>query len=472
MINKQTKIVATISNKNCSVDFLRKLHDAGMDVVRLNTAHQTPEESSEVVAKVRATSQRLAIMVDTKGPEIRTRYFAEGISLPVKKGQLVKMAGSAKGESAPGLMLVDYPRFAAELSKGSQILIDDGELALEVVSKKKDHVVVKVMNEGVIKGKKSVNVPGVSLTLPSLSIKDKTFIDWAMAEKIDFIAHSFVRDDKDVLAIRKLLDAKKSPIKIIAKIENRAGVENIDKIIAVADGIMVARGDLGVEIPMEEVPFVQKLLIRKCVEQGKSVITATQMLHSMIQNPRPTRAEVSDVTNAMLDGTDAVMLSGETAYGDHALAAVRTMATIACKVDVMKSLVYSTRIRPEHRLADYLSKAAVKMAEELGAKEIILSDVSDYSAEMVASYRPSVPVFVKCVNETRARQLALSYGIYAHCLPKEEFNNGMLRKMLTDLVRKGKLKSKDLIVYLSGEQSSGLVGDQLEICQVAKYIKK
>ena len=472
MINKQTKIVATISNQNCSVDFLRKLHDAGMDVVRLNTAHQTPAESSEVVAKVRATSERLAIMVDTKGPEIRTRYFAEGISLPVKKGQLVNMAGSAKGESAPGLVLVDYPRFAAELTKGTHILIDDGELALQVVSKRKEYVVVKVLNDGVIKGKKSVNVPGVSLTLPSLSIKDKSFIAWAMEEKIDFIAHSFVRDDKDVLAIRKLLDTGKSNIKIIAKIENRAGVENIDKILEVADGVMVARGDLGVEIPMEEVPFVQKMLIRKCVEQGKPVITATQMLHSMIQNPRPTRAEVSDVTNAMLDGTDAVMLSGETAYGDHALAAVRTMSTIACNVDVMKSLVYSTHLRSDHRLADYMSKSAVKMAEELGAKEIILSDLSDYSAEIVASFRPSVPVFVKCVNATRARQLSLSYGIYAHCLPKDQFDSGLLKKMLAELVRKGKLKPKDLIVYLSGEQCSGMVGDQLEICQVAKYIKK
>jgi pyruvate kinase len=471
MVNKQTKIVATISSLHCTVEFLRKLHDAGLDVVRLNTAHQSPEESSAVVAKVRQTSERIAILVDTKGPEMRTRPFKDGESLPIQTGQHLKVAGASKGESTASLILIDYPKFATEIPKGSTILIDDGDLALLVIAKKKDHLVVEVLNDGVIKSRKSVNVPGVGVSLPALSAKDKDFIAWAIAEKIDFIAHSFVRDEKDVLIIRKMLDAAKSPIKIIAKIENRAGVENIDRILKVADGIMVARGDLGVEIPMEEVPFVQKMLIRKCVEHGKPVITATQMLHSMINSPRPTRAEVSDVTNAMLDGTDAVMLSGETAYGRYALQSVKVMSNIALKVDRMKSLVFNRNIRPECRLADYLSKAAVKMAEELDAKEIIMSDLSDFRAEIVSSYRPSVPVYVKCANMTRVRQLSLSYGVHAHCLPKDRFDSGLLKELLSELVRKGKLHHKDLIVYLSGEQSSKMVGDQLEVCEVGKYTK-
>ncbi|MDD4412344.1 MAG: pyruvate kinase [Patescibacteria group bacterium] len=471
MIKKQTKIVATISSENCAIDFIKKLHHEGVDVVRLNTAHQTPEESSLVVKNVRAASERLAILVDTKGPEMRTLPFENG-NLVIKKGDIIKVAGAKTGFSSEKLLLVNFHGLVEKTPKGAMILIDDGETALLVTGKKNDALLCEVQNDGVIKGKKSINIPGVELNLPSLSAKDKSFISWAIKEDIDFIAHSFVRNDKDVVAIQKMLDAKKSPIKIIAKIENQAGVDNIDKILNHAYGIMVARGDLGVEIPMEEVPFVQKMLIKKCVERQKPVITATQMLHTMIDNPRPTRAEVSDVTNALLDGTDAIMLSGETAYGKHPISAVKTMSKIAGKVDRMKSLVFNASIRDENKAIDYLSKSAVKAAEELGVEEIIVSDLSNFSVEVLSSYRPTVPLFVKCSDKKRVRELSLSYGVNAHYIEPAWFKEDLLTKVLSDLVKKQRLYPKDIIVYLSGDEKSKYTSCNMEICEVAKYIKK
>lgn len=469
MINKQTKIVATISGENCEVEFIKKLHSQGVDVVRLNTAHQTTAESDKVVANVRQASERLAILVDTKGPEMRTLPFAEGVNLPVKSGDKVRLKGASSGQSSTRSVLINYPKLYHKVPLGASVLIDDGDIALEVKSKKGDHLICEALNDGVIKGKKSVNLPGVELNLPSLSAKDKDFIDWAIKAKVDFIAHSFVRNAADVLAIQKALDRHKSPIKIIAKIENRTGLDNIDKILDHAYGVMVARGDMGVEIPAEEVPMAQKELIKKCVLRGKPIITATQMLHSMINNPRPTRAEVSDIANAILDGTDALMLSGETAYGRYPEQAVKMMSKIALKFDRVKAEVFNSQIRPEKKEVDYLAKLAVKAADELKAKEIIMNDAGDGAVETIASYRPTVPVFVKCSDKARVRALALSYGVYAHHLEAKEFGPGLLRSVIKKLTAKGKLEQKDLVIYLKSD--TGEDGDlTLEICRVGKVI--
>jgi len=469
MASKQTKIVATISDLNCSTEFIRSLHDAGVDVARLNTAFQSPNEADKVVANIRAVSERIAILLDTKGPEIRTSAMAEKIVLA--KGDLIKIkGGSADSQSSRQLLYVNYSNFAKEVPNSVKIMIDDGEFALSVVKKGKDYLLAKADDDGQIKASKSVNVPGVKLKLPSLSDKDKIFIKWAIKQDIDFIAHSFVRNKEDVLAIQKVLDKAKSRIKIIAKIENQEGVDNINEILDHAHGVMVARGDLGVEIPAEDVPLIQKHLIKTCISRQKPIITATQMLQSMVGSPRPTRAEVSDVANAVLDGTDALMLSGETAYGKYPLLAVKTMARIAKTIEANRPIVFDPNLNCSDKITDYLAKASVLATRSLPVKEIIISSQSDYSAETVSAYRSLVPVFFKSFDKRQIRELALTYGVYAHFYEKKYFDDKLINKVLKELVKKKKLSKNDLIIYLSGDIKKNQSANALEICEVGKYL--
>lgn len=302
---KKTKIVATISDKNCDVPFLKKLHHAGMDVVRLNTAHQSFEDTLKVINNVRQVSDHIAILVDTKGPEIRTTKA--DASFDIHTGDTITIAGDPDKTTSKDCVYVNYNGFINDVPEKSRILIDDGQLELEVIEKKKDRLICQARNNGKIEGHKSVNVPQVSFKLPSLSQKDKEYIKFCIEQDVDFIAHSFVRNKKDVKSIQDILDENNSRIKIIAKIENQEGVDNIDEIIDHVYGIMVARGDLGIEIPYERIPGIQKMIINKCIHKRKPVIVATQMLHTMIDNPRPTRAEVSDIANAIFSKTDAIM---------------------------------------------------------------------------------------------------------------------------------------------------------------------
>ena len=302
MRRKLTKIVATISDNHCDAEFIGALYQAGMNVVRINTAHQTPEASAKIVAVVRKISQRIGILVDTKGPEVRTRNVPEPV--PVVKGEAItipKVDEQRKGFN------VSYENFTTEVPVGAHILIEDGSIEIVVKNKANGMLLCEVLNDGVIKERKNVNVPNVSLNVPSLSEKDVEYLKFVAEYDIDFVAHSFVRNKDDVLEVRRLLDSFGSKARIIAKIENNQGVTNLPEILDFADGIMVARGDLGVEIPAERIPGVQKAIIGACIDRGKPVITATQMLHTMIDNPRPTRAEVSDVANAVFDGTDALI---------------------------------------------------------------------------------------------------------------------------------------------------------------------
>ena len=309
MMLKKTKIVASISDLRCDVDFLRSLFEAGMNVVRINTAHATPEGMKNVIDNVRAVSNRIAILIDTKGPEVRTTGCAEPIEYVA--GDKVRIMGDPGQDTVKDCICVSYPDFVKDLEVGRKVLFDDGELSMTVVDKTEEWLEAEVDNNGVLGSHKSVNVPGVRINLPSLTEKDRRNIDFAIEQNIDFIAHSFVRNKQDVLDIKEILDDHHSDIKIIAKIENQEGVDNIEEILAVADGVMVARGDLGIEVRQELIPGIQRLLIKKAIAAHKPVIVATQMLNSMIKNPRPTRAEVTDVANAVFSRTDAIMLSGE-----------------------------------------------------------------------------------------------------------------------------------------------------------------
>jgi len=467
---KQTKIIATISALNCGRNFIRALHDEGVDVVRLNTAHQSLAEAAEVIKSVRAVSARIAILLDTKGPEIRTSICEGKINLA--KNDLVKISGANNPpQSDRDLIWVNYKNFVKEIPVKARILIDDGDVELIVEKKTDKYLSCRIVDGGQLGSRKGVNVPGVSLNLPSLSAKDKQFIKFAVENDLDFIAHSFVRNSADVMAVQKILNRASSPIKIIAKIENQLGIDNIDEILDHCYGVMVARGDMGIEIPAEEVPMIQKSLVRQCIARRKPVIIATQMLHSMINNPRPTRAEVSDVANAVLDGADAIMLSGETAGGKYPLEAVKIMTKIAARAERNKKLSKEVMARPSNQIADYLAKSAILAIDELDIKEIIISTNSNYSARVLAAYRPKVPIFVKCFDPRRVRQLALLYGVRAHFLNEKNYQSDLLPKVLRDLVKKGSRQSSDLVIFLNSDVDGNGSANTMEICEVGKYVK-
>ena len=401
---KKTKIVATISDKRCDVDFLSNLYIAGINVVRLNTAHQTLEQAKKVLDNVRKVSEQIAVLVDTKGPEMRTTAMQNDDGFDVNQGDVVVISGHAEKLSSEDRLYINYPEFVHDVPVGATILIDDGEIALKVTDKTPDYLLCTVLNAGKIKGRKSINATGVHVKLPSLTVKDIEFINWAIDNEVDFVAHSFVRNKQDVHNVQKILDEKNSHIKIIAKIENQQGVDNIDDILGSVYGIMVARGDLGVEIEAEKIPVIQRMLIKKCRERKKPVIIATQMLHTMIEHPRATRAEISDVANAIYQRTDAIMLSGETAYGMYPLEAVETMSKIA--IEIEQNLQPDTNIQLNHvtePVTATLSISAVEATNKLPIKAIVIDTITGRTRRYIATYRPSVPVIAKCYKSHSMR---------------------------------------------------------------------
>ncbi len=465
---KLTKIVATISDKNCETDFLRLLENAGMNVVRINTAHQTTESAMKIINNVRSVSDCLAILVDTKGPEIRTKNILEPVK--ISKGEHISIH-CGEEQSGEGLLVVDYPYFIRDIPVGSAVLIDDGELELTIVEKRADSLVALVGNDGVIKNRKSINVPGVSLNLPSLTEKDRQFIRWAAANNLDFIAHSFVRNKEDVKAVQQILDEEGSKIKIIAKIENTDGVKNIDEILDHAYGIMVARGDLGIEIAAEKIPAIQRKLIRKCVERKKPVIIATQMLHTMISNPRPTRAEVSDVATAIYDRTDAVMLSGETAYGQYPVEAVQLMSRVALEVESSKDKRNDLPVpRLENEVSAFLAEAAVMSGNELKVAAIITDTLTGKIARYISAFRSPRPVFAKCHNGRVKRELALSYGVYPSEIVVKKNKYKLVETSLLDLVERRFIQENDTVVYVGGNFGVGGGTSFIEIASVEQMM--
>ena len=464
MTQKFTKIVATISDKRCEVDFIRQLYQEGMNVVRMNSAHLQREGFLRIINNVREVSHRIAILIDTKGPEVRTTV-AENDSFLLKTGDTVKVTGDVDLVSTKDCIAVNYPHFVRDLHVGDDILIDDGEIDLKVVTKDDNFLICTVLNDGKLGSRKSVNVPGVRINLPSLTPKDKENILFAIEQNVDFIAHSFVRSKQDLLDIQEILDAHNSPIKIISKIENQEGVDNIDEIIQHCYGVMVARGDLGIEVPQERIPGIQRKLIRKCVKAHKPVIVATQMLHSMIENPRPTRAEVNDVANAIYYRTDALMLSGETAYGKYPIEAVRTMATIALEAENTKMPENDIPIEfGKGNVTAYLAHAAAEAGKNIDIKAIITDTFSGRTARYLASYRSSDPILAFCYNERASRELALSYGVYSYY--KEELvedERNYFTTLLHNIIGRGIISPEDIICYLSGPTSGSFGTTFLEI---------
>ncbi len=461
---KHTKIVATISDKRCDVEFIKQLFDAGMNVVRLNTAHISTESALTIIQNVQAVSENIGILIDTKGPEIRTKNISEPIE--VKAGDLIHIKGG-DGQSDQETVFVSYQYIHRDVPVGNQILIDDGDLSLEVIEKTADSLICRVGNTGQIINKKSINTPGVSVDLPSISPKDVEFIEFAALHDIDFIAHSFVRNKEDVLAVQAILDELNSKVKIIAKIENLDGVNNINEILDHAYGIMVARGDLGIEVPAEKIPGIQRRLIKKAVQQKKPVIIATQMLHSMIDNPRPTRAEISDVATAIYDRTDAIMLSGETAYGNYPIESVKVMSRIAIEVEASKDRRNDLPVpRLDNETSAFLAEAAVLASKELKVSAIVTDTLTGKIARYIAAFRGAHPVFAKCHNGRVKRELALSYGVFPSEIRSKKNKYKLIETSLLDLVEKKMISEKDTVVYVGGNFGVGGGTSFIEIASV------
>lgn len=469
MIKKRTKIVATISDKRCDPDFLRELYSEGMDVIRINSAHLNIEGALQIMKNARKVSDKIAILLDTKGPEIRTSVCDSPVQL--KKGATILLAGNPGEKSSDRVINVSYTAFVNEVPEGSAILIDDGDIELRAVKRSGDFLECLIENDGVLGSRKSVNLPGVKICLPSLTERDRTFIKMAVENKVDFIAHSFVRSKQDVLDVQAVLDGYKSCIKIIAKIENEEGVENIDEILDNVYGIMVARGDLGIEIPYEKIPGIQKMMILKCINRRKPVIVATQMLHSMITNPRPTRAEVSDVANAIYSQTDAVMLSGETANGKYPVEAVKTMTKVALEVEDNKERFLdlpSANITGE--ISAYLAKVAAKTSVRIGAKAIVADTTWGRTIRDMAAYRSYNLILAQCYLESTMREMALSYGVYASFQERKKSVDDFLKIALVDLTKRHDLKNEDVIVVLAGNFSGRSGFSFIEVGTV-EYLK-
>ncbi len=468
---KHTKIVATVSDQRCEVEFIRSLYKAGMNVVRLNSAHMVEEGFNRVVGNTRAVSNHIALLMDTKGPEIRTTKTAQPLEL--KTGDRIKVMGNPDGETTRECICLSYKNFVADMSVGGELLIDDGDLDLKVIEKHSDYLVCEVLNDATLGSRKSVNVPGVRISLPSLTEKDRTSILYCIKNNLDFIAHSFVRCKQDVLDIQRILDEHNSPIKIIAKIENQEGIDNIDEILEVAYGIMIARGDLGIEVPQEKIPGIQRVLIRKCVEAKKPVIVATQMLHSMINNPRPTRAEVTDIANAIYYRTDALMLSGETAYGKYPVEAVATMTKIAAEAEKTKLAANDIRVPivgNDLDVTSFLAKQAVKASSKLHVKAIITDSFTGRTARYLAAFRGTSTVYAICYHERLTRELALSYGVWAVYQEESKSEREYYFKALNELIKSCRITRSDMVAYLSGSFGEGGGTSFLEINNVGKVL--
>lgn len=454
---KKTKIVCTIGPASESVDMLVNLINAGMNVCRLNFSHGDYEEHGARIKNIREavkiTGKRVAILLDTKGPEIRTNDMENG-AITMKNGDSVRIS-MTEVLGTNEKFSITYPELINDVNVGSHILLDDGLIDLEVTDIDRDanEIVTVVKNEGVLKNKKGVNVPGVSVNLPGITEKDANDIRFGIGQGIDFIAASFVRRASDVLEITKILEEENAThIQIIPKIENQEGIDNIDEILKVSDGLMVARGDMGVEIPTEDVPVVQKALIKKCNALGKPVITATQMLDSMQRNPRPTRAEANDVANAIYDGTDAVMLSGETAAGDYPLEAVQTMARIAVRTEetLVNQDSFALKLYSKTDMTEAIGQSVGHTARNLGIQTIVAATESGHTARMISKYRPKAHIVAITFSEQKARSLSLSWGVYATVADKPSSTDEMFNLASKVSQEEGYASEGDLIIITAG----------------------
>ncbi len=454
---RKTKIICTLGPATIRDNNVEKLVAGGMNVARFNFSHDNHELHKGRLDEIRMLSKKynkpVACLLDTKGPEIRVRDFKDG-KVVLEAGQTFTLT-SREVEGTNEIVSITYKELPNDVKPGTSILIDDGLIGMEVVEVKNGtDIVCTVKNGGAVSNKKGINVPGADLSMPFIGEQDRSDIEFGIDNDYDFIAASFVRTAQDILDIRKIMEEKNNTsVKIIAKIENMQGVNNIDAILEVADGVMVARGDMGVEVPYEEVPVIQKMIIKKARKAGKIVITATQMLDSMIKNPRPTRAEITDVANAIYDGTSAIMLSGETAAGDYPVEALATMSNIAERIE--KDIDYKKRffeIKNENKTSctDAICHATVTTAYDLQASAIVTVTKSGHSARKIAKYRPAQPIIACATSEKTCRQLNLVWGVQPKLIDEasdvfELLNESIEKAKETELVKDG-----DTVVLTAG----------------------
>jgi len=452
----KTKIICTIGPASDNRETITELVKNGLSIARLNLSHGTKEYYKKIINIIKEVRKELdvpiAILMDTRGPEIRTKNFVDG-QLKLEVGQQISICNGDFDGTKEGFCIT-YPTLYKDVKKGSKVLIDDGLIELEVIQVDAKEKTIKcvVKNGGIVKNKKGINVPNVNVNLPAITEKDKEEILYGLEHDIDFIAASFIRKEEDVLEIRKFIDDNGGKdVKIISKIENQQGVDNIDSIIKVSDAIMIARGDLGVETPTELIPIVQKMIIDKCNQNELPVITATQMLDSMIKNPRPTRAEVSDVANAIIDGTDAIMLSGETAAGLYPVEAVKVMSKIAYASESMtdheqRNICKKSKTSITHAV----SYSAYTTAIHLKAKAVICPTYSGNTARMISMYRPNVQIIAVTSDEKVRRQMQLLWGVTPLFLKQETSTDILFYKSVIMARELGIVNSKDLVVITAG----------------------
>lgn len=452
---RKTKIICTIGPASESEEKLRELMLAGMDVARFNFSHGSHEEHKKKFARVITISGELNIpigtLLDTKGPEIRLRDFQDGRAELVSGQKFILTTEEMLGDNRKAS--ITYKNLKNDIREGMSILIDDGLIEMIVDEIKGEEIICTVVNGGPVSNHKGVNVPNAILSMPYINDSDRADIVFGCEMGFDFIAASFARTKEDILEVRKILDENNSPMKVIAKIENMQGIENLEEILSVSDGIMVARGDMGVEVPMEEVPVLQKKMIKMAESQGKHVITATQMLESMIKNPRPTRAEATDIANAIYDGTTAIMLSGESAAGLYPVEAVKTMARIAERTE--EDIDYAARMKrrvgnvsPDVTTA--ISHATCTTASDLKAAAIITVTMSGFTAGMISRYKPSCPIIACTVNPRVCRQLNLSWGVVPLLIEKEEKADDLFEEATHAVERAGYVQRGDVAVLTAG----------------------
>jgi pyruvate kinase len=457
---KKTKIICTIGPTSTDGAVLEKMIKAGMNIARLNFSHGTYEEHAQRIKLVRDTAARLGvpvgILADIQGPKIRIGKLKEE-PLALNEGDRVCLTVDPAKDKTTGFIYVDYPTLIQDVKVGGKILLSDGMISLNVLAAVDNQLECQVLNNGELTSRKGVTLPGISVSLPALMGKDPVDIEFVVKQQVDFIAVSFARKAEHLLEIRRLVHQLGGEQLLIAKIENEEGFRNSAEILQACDGIMVARGDLGVEVPLEEVPIIQKTLIDLCNRAGKPVITATEMLESMIRNPRPTRAEVTDIAHAILDGTDAIMLSAETAAGKYPVQSVEMMARIAERIEASlkyERILAQKKVSVNPTVADAISHATCQTALDLKAKAIISSTHSGSTARTVSKYRPQAPIFAATTSEKVAQQLTISWGIFPMIVPMTKNIDSMLDVSVEAAKNTGNIKVNDLIVLTAGVRTN------------------
>lgn len=475
---KKTKIICTMGPRTMDKIILKELIAGGMNVARFNFSHGSHGEHAERIALVRQVSEQLgipvALMLDTKGPEIRTGLLRDGKKVCLEQGKEFTLYTEEREGDESGCSIT-YQQLVYDVRKGDTILIDDGLIGLEVQRVSADKIECIIKNGGELGERKGVNVPNVKIHLPGVTQKDKEDILFGIEQGVDYIAASFVRNSDCIMDIREILeDNHGRDIGIIAKIENAEGVENIDEILDAADGIMVARGDLGVEIPADQVPHIQKKIIHKCNRKCKPVVTATQMLDSMIRNPRPTRAEAGDVANAIYDGSDAIMLSGETAMGKYPVEAVRMMAKIAETTEAHLDYSNLQKLNKKQRKKDIsmaVGFASVSTAEILKASCLVVPTMTGYTARMISSLRPKTPIYAISPSEQAVRRMQLYWGVYAMPGETEDSTRHMIANSMKIIVRRKLIRKGELAVFTAGDPATNMVSGRGRSTNVMQVVE-